>query len=382
MNTQLERGVGNDWRIYAFLAICVGVLLAIFMPMIRAARDSAREVQSANNLRQLGLALDNYSSTYKRLPIGADVDGEIGKHGWFTRCMPYIEANPLYNQLSFKVHWEHPIHRQVFYYNYGGSLSPNADSNHSSEGYGLLHYRGNPNIFRINRSVAFAELTAGTSNTWLIGEVDGNFKPWGYPFNWQPLTLPINTGKGSFGGSRGGVQLVMADGALRFISDSIDVETLKSLAEAPPIASPEETQTPSRLFEAAKPSRFTYKYVEVAGYEDRKGGAGRTIRFDNGVAFMADLHEAAGKGLTSIAQEYPKIKALIGVPLHEGTIDLILSFPRLETLSVYEIKLGGKDLERLKALSNLKELVTTDPTVDLEQLKKILTNCDVSRVGW
>ena len=241
---------GNSWKMYAALGVCAAILIAIFLPLIRAARDSAREMQSGNNLRQLGLANQNYSDTYKRFPIGADVDGEIGKHGWFTRCMPYIEANRLYNQINFKVHWEHPVHRHIFYYNYGCTLRPNVDSSFSSEGYGLLHYRGNPNIFRRNRSVEILELTAGTSNTWLIGEVDGQYQPWGYPFNWQPLTTPFNTGKGSFGGTRGGVQMVMTDSSLRFISDSIDVETLKSLADAPPIASAKETQI---LFDCFKP---------------------------------------------------------------------------------------------------------------------------------
>ena len=96
---------------------------------------------------------------------------------------------------------------------------------------------------------------------------------------------------------------------------------------------------------------------------------------------MADISAVAGKSLASIAEEYPKIKTLIGVPLHEGTIDLILSFPRLESLSVREIKLG-ENLERLKALTNLKELVTIDPDANLEQLKLALPNCDVSRLSW
>ncbi len=49
----------------------IGVLVALLLPAIQAARESARRSQCINNLKQVGIALQNYHDTYKQLPIGA-----------------------------------------------------------------------------------------------------------------------------------------------------------------------------------------------------------------------------------------------------------------------------------------------------------------------
>jgi len=84
----------------------IGVLVALLLPAIQAAREAARRIQCANNLKQLGLALQNYHSAHKEFPRGVyshpDEDhryDEIGL-GWATKILPYIEQNPLYEQIS------------------------------------------------------------------------------------------------------------------------------------------------------------------------------------------------------------------------------------------------------------------------------------------
>lgn len=83
----------------------IGVLVALLLPAVQAAREAARRIQCANNLKQIGLALHNYESTYQTLPWGNAYGGAITgfSPSWSASILPFIEAQNHYERFNFNV---------------------------------------------------------------------------------------------------------------------------------------------------------------------------------------------------------------------------------------------------------------------------------------
>ncbi|MGN6133880.1 MAG: DUF1559 family PulG-like putative transporter [Aureliella sp.] len=91
----------------------IGILVGLLLPAVQAAREAARRMQCSNNLKQIGLAILNYESTYKRLPPGAvfyggaattigRFSGALNNRGsMLVFILPYLEQQALYNQFDF-----------------------------------------------------------------------------------------------------------------------------------------------------------------------------------------------------------------------------------------------------------------------------------------
>lgn len=88
----------------------IGILIALLLPAVQAAREAARRMQCANNLMQLSLAVQSYAASHEVLPAGVIDDpksGPIaslptGKHySWTTQILPYMEERNAYNKLNF-----------------------------------------------------------------------------------------------------------------------------------------------------------------------------------------------------------------------------------------------------------------------------------------
>jgi prepilin-type N-terminal cleavage/methylation domain-containing protein/prepilin-type processing-associated H-X9-DG protein len=84
----------------------IGILVALLLPAIQAARESARRASCVNNLHQIGVALHNYHAARKVFPYGAN-DGDCEDKtpprevmGWRVLILPYMENQPLYDQLA------------------------------------------------------------------------------------------------------------------------------------------------------------------------------------------------------------------------------------------------------------------------------------------
>ncbi|NOY42733.1 MAG: DUF1559 domain-containing protein [Planctomycetes bacterium] len=87
----------------------IGVLVALLLPAVQAAREAARRTQCSNNLKQLGLALNNYHGAHGQFPLGAVHnpplswgDRKGGNHGSFmVALLPYFEQHAIHDACLF-----------------------------------------------------------------------------------------------------------------------------------------------------------------------------------------------------------------------------------------------------------------------------------------
>lgn len=77
----------------------IGILVALLLPAIQAAREAARRTQCNNNLKQCGLALQNYHDTYGVFPMGLLSTSNQGRWGWGAYVLPFVEQEALYREI-------------------------------------------------------------------------------------------------------------------------------------------------------------------------------------------------------------------------------------------------------------------------------------------
>jgi prepilin-type N-terminal cleavage/methylation domain-containing protein len=108
--TRRNRKVVHGFTLVELLVVIaiIGILVALLLPAVQAAREAARRIQCANNCKQIGLALHNYHDTFKSLPIAWWVDmttaaPRLNGHSWGIDILPFIEQMPLYIQFNSRL---------------------------------------------------------------------------------------------------------------------------------------------------------------------------------------------------------------------------------------------------------------------------------------
>jgi prepilin-type N-terminal cleavage/methylation domain-containing protein len=96
-STQHERHGFTLVELLVVIAI-IGVLVALLLPAIQAAREAARRSSCLSQIRQLGLAINNFESTTKKFPPSANT----GSYSFLALTLPYYEGQSLYNNINFK----------------------------------------------------------------------------------------------------------------------------------------------------------------------------------------------------------------------------------------------------------------------------------------
>lgn len=266
---------GQRWITVGVVLGLLALVFGLLLPAIQDAREAARRSDSKRNLQQIGLALHNYHETYTRLPPGGVIreDG-TAMHGWLIRIYVFMTASPLYNNVDFQVPWNDFENQENYDETISYFLIPGVEAHYTSAGYGLTHYLGNPHLLYRNSSVKFKQMTNGTAHTWMVGEVVGNYQPWGYPFNWRSLGTKLCNGPNSYGHPpwQGG-HLLLAYGGVEFFSNETSPEILKRFAAAPPVPTEEQIAVPEKRFETVG-----FYWTEVALQSDPENNTSYFVR--------------------------------------------------------------------------------------------------------
>jgi len=79
----------------------IGLIAALVLPALSAAREAARRIQCVDHFRELGIALHNHHSSLNRLPVGWAYDpSQRSAYGWAVPLLPYLSESPLADQID------------------------------------------------------------------------------------------------------------------------------------------------------------------------------------------------------------------------------------------------------------------------------------------
>ncbi len=163
----------------------IGILVALLLPAVQAAREAARRLQCSNNLKQIGLALQNYESTSRCLP-----SARTGSpHLWSAQAqiLPYLEGGNVYKTIDFRRGVLDPVNREAVRAIIPTYLCPSDTTDRLHPNFGPNNYMANAGtglqnggsfrdygpegteridgVFFDRSAVRFAEVGDGLSNT-------------------------------------------------------------------------------------------------------------------------------------------------------------------------------------------------------------------------
>lgn len=202
----------------------IGILIALLLPAVQAAREAARRMQCSNNLKQIGLAFHNYHSALNTFPLGygpmvvpygsgqAQPPGSGGgEWAWPLRLLPYLEQAALAQKIPWHINYSghpHPDYNYIVAaqiptflcpsdpgspnpYNHDGTCTSPADRRHGRMSYGgnfgigpqegpIISATSLPTrqptqrirgVLSYNWGARFQDIPDGTSNTLLMSEL-------------------------------------------------------------------------------------------------------------------------------------------------------------------------------------------------------------------
>jgi len=205
----------------------IGILIALLLPAVQAAREAARRAASTNHMKQIMLAMLNHESAFRRFPARASFD-ENGKPllSWRVHVLPYLEHGNLYRQFHLDEPWDSAHNRELI------AKMPEVYRNLSSPAEpGMSDYlavTGPGTMFEGTEGRRHEDITDGVSNTIMVVEVNPEEAViWTKPDDWELDPERPLTGLGH--AHPGGFVAGFGDGSVHFISADVDPEVFEAL---------------------------------------------------------------------------------------------------------------------------------------------------------
>jgi hypothetical protein len=214
------------------MVVCGGLLLALLLPAISAAREAGRRASCTNNVRQIDLALQNYVATYGHFPPAA-TPGKNGKPpmSWRVAILPFMGQDALYHQYDQSQAWDSPknlaLSKMAIHEFRCPSDGEVADGETS---YFMITGKNTVGGTPGSPGTPLSAVTSGTSTTVMLVEVQGLKIPWSAPRDITIDELIAKLGSGRLSGHPAVFVVGMADGSVQTLPSSIDAETLRRLA--------------------------------------------------------------------------------------------------------------------------------------------------------
>jgi type II secretory pathway pseudopilin PulG len=214
---------------FVVLLACGGILLALLLPAVQAAREAARRMQASNNLKQLSLAMQNYHDQYGVLPP-AIVRDKNGKPLYSGRVLllPWLESQGIYSRFDKSQAWDSPANRpltQTALFTFRDPSAPSPPAGQTD----FLFVTGKGTAMEAlpdGGNIRFADITDGTSNTLFMVEVKNSGINWAEPRDLdisQPMALPPSN-------HPSGNLAVFIDGHTQVIPKTVPPEQIRAMA--------------------------------------------------------------------------------------------------------------------------------------------------------
>ncbi|MEO2049517.1 MAG: DUF1559 domain-containing protein [Pirellulales bacterium] len=110
LSNRFTLGFSNGFTLVELLVVIaiIGVLVALLLPAVQAAREAARRTQCINQIKQIGLAIQNFHAARNRVPDSHtyhpkgrnQFPGNLSGRGWITLTLPYLEQQARYDKME------------------------------------------------------------------------------------------------------------------------------------------------------------------------------------------------------------------------------------------------------------------------------------------